>query len=185
MSSKWKKGRELEEEGQLADASRLYVEGALAKMNETDFSPGNEMWDAISELVQATSCAVRAGNIQRAQGIRKILEGIVDHIIHHDIDDQCLEGLLHEWVGDVSLMVGSEEAKIHYQTAANLYDDVSHSEQRFWGWQDEFNYALWAFQDFLKEREVEPGTKELPDILFGERIHEKLDVSKCLLGTDP
>lgn len=167
----------MEEDGQLLEASTLYVESAITKVNETDFEPGNEMWHAISELNQAISCTVRGGNLSRAKGIRNILEGLVEHsIMIYNLDDICLEGILHEWIGDASLMSESGNPKAEYRAAADLYRGVSVSDQRFWGWQEEFEYSQWAFEDYLKHSGFENDENSLPSTLFTKRIEEKYEI---------
>lgn len=171
MSETFSRARKRERDGDLPTAARLYASAGFETINGVDFDLGSSFRFGIATFISSISCDVRAGNVQRATGLRYVTEGAIRYARPACLDDQCLVGLYHEWLGDIHLMTGSDEARTHYENALKRYERVSECDQLSWGMAEEFDYSRWATLAFL---EADTNEVELPELDFEARVHEKL-----------
>ena len=160
---------EYEEDGALAEAAERYALSAFADALGDDFRPGRPMRISFALTLAAISADVRAGDDVRPKNLFEVLEPLYEKMID-ETDDPVLEGLLNEWFGDAWLMLGRSEALPRYRTAKQRYDDHAKPVPN-WAFEEEFDYAYWAFEAF-----VEANDTSLPDdgeTDFLGRIHFK------------
>ncbi|QLG28865.1 hypothetical protein HUG10_15535 [Halorarum halophilum] len=141
---------QLEEAGEYGEAAELYALRAFAGLLESTFQPGRTMRLAFAHTLEAISADVRGGNQSRAENLFTTLSPWYEPMIG-DADDPILEGLLHEWMGDAHLMLESDDAVQRYQDAKRLYETQA-EPGRNWAFEEEFDYAYWAFESFAESK---------------------------------
>jgi len=93
-----------------------------------------------------------------------------------ETDDCVLEGLYHEWIGDAHLITGTETATGYYENPLEYYDNVTEDELLSWAMEEEFDYIMWAVEDFISIKYDEEA--ELPVFAFEERVKLKIEYMK-------
>lgn len=150
-TSLYRRTVECEEEGELADAAELYALTAFKDLLKDDFRPLCPMRIAFGHTLQAISADIRAGNETRPERLFVTTEPLYEALFE-STDDPALEGLLNEWFGDAWFMLGRSRVTDYYQRAKEAYD--SHPDPgRNWAFEEEFDYAYWAFEAFLNASE--------------------------------
>lgn len=176
MRNYFSQASDLEERGELEEASRYYLLAGMDSLSDADFTPDTTYRVGVTTLLLALSCDARSERTVRVDGIRHLLSGALDHAIaENDREDACLEGLFHEWRGDSLLMSGVKESSKQYERAARVYDDCPEGKQFSWGMEEEYDYAQWALQRFLDARNVD-AREDLPPLEFETRIRTKIDL---------
>ena len=145
-STLYRQAVDYEEEGAFANAAERYALSAFTDVLEDDFRSGRPMRISFALTLAAISADIRAGNDVRPKNLFTVLEPLYETMVE-DTDDPVLEGLLHEWFGDAHLMLGSTEAVSRYRTAKQIYDEHATPAPN-WAFEEEFDYAYWAFQAF-------------------------------------
>lgn len=160
----------LKNQGQYAEAADYYALRVFTGLVQDHFKYGRSAQLALAHTLSALVCDVQAGQRRRARRFFEILRPFYRDMIE-EVDDVVLAGLLEEWLGDGLLVLGDETARTHYQRAQQAYETESNPE-RNWAFEEEFDYAYWAFEAFM-ESEGRP----LPDDFefdFERRVQFKL-----------
>lgn len=163
---------DLENQGQYAEAADYYALRVFTGLVQDHFKYGRSARLALAHTLSALVCDVQAGQLRRARRFFEILRPFYRDMIE-EVDDVVLAGLLEEWLGDGLLVLGDETARTHYQRAQRAYETESNPE-RNWAFEEEFDYAYWAFEAFMESEDH----SMLDDIEydFGQRIQFKLDL---------
>lgn len=170
---------DLEENGRYTEAAEYYSLRAFAGLLEAEFCGGRSMRIAFGHTLQAISADTRAGNETRPERLFVTTEPLYEALFE-STDDPALEGLLNEWFGDAWFMLGRSRATDYYLRAKEAYD--SHPDPgRNWAFEEEFDYAYWAFEAFLN---AIGETVESEKWEFDERIQFKLTLTENSLDRD-
>jgi hypothetical protein len=173
----------LEKQGKFGEAAENYALYALKSLLDGGFRHGRYTRLAFSHILEALSAEVRAENLERGNDVfdlfRPVFEAELESIADRDTKSyRALEGLLNEWFGDAWLMLDSEKSIERYQRALSIY--VDHDDPgRNWAFEEEFDYAYWAFESF-----AESHGKSLPDkyeLDFCSRARLKIDLAEEIL----
>lgn len=173
----YSEGVDFEEAEEYAEAAEYYALSAFAALIRADFQPGRSMRLAFSHTLEAISADVRADRSSRPERLFETVSPLYEAMTE-ETDDLVLEGLLHEWFGDAWLMLGSDRAVAYYQQAKQVYERQA-DPGRNWAFEEEFDYAYWAFESF-----AEASGKSLPadaELEFVSRIRFKLEFARELV----
>lgn len=163
---------DLENQGRYGEAADYYALRAFTGLVQDDFKYGRSAQLSFAHTLSALVCDVRAGQRHQARRFFEILRPFYTDTIE-DVDDVVLAGLLEEWLGDCLLVLEDATARTHYQRAQRVYETES-NPGRNWAFEEEFNYAYWAFEAFMESED-----HSMPDDIeydFGQRIQFKLDL---------
>lgn len=169
---------DLENQGRYGEAADHYALRAFTGLVQDDFTYGRSARLSFAHTLSALVCDVRAGQRHQARRFFEILRPFYTDMIE-DVDDVVLAGLLEEWLGDSLLVLADATARTHYQRAQRVYETES-NPGRNWAFEEEFDYAYWAFEAFMESK----GRSVPNDIEydFELRIQFKLDLVEELLG---
>ena len=168
-----------EEAGEYGEAAELYALCAFAGLLESTFQPGRTMRLAFAHTLEAISADIRGGNQSRAENLFTTLSPLYEPMLEN-ADDPILNGLLHECMGDAHLMLKSDDAVQRYQDAKRLYETQA-EPGRNWAFEEEFDYAYWAFESFAESEGY--AIHELEVWEFVERLEFKLVMAEDVLST--
>lgn len=166
-----------EEEGKFGEAAERYALAAFADLYDADFRPGRSMRISFALILAAISADIRADNDTRPQRLFTTMVPLYESLLD-TTDDIVLKGMLQEWFGDAWLMLGDDRAITWYQHAKQVYEAQA-EPGRNWAFEEEFDYAYWAFEAF-----TELNGRSLPnnaEFDFERRIEFKLNFATDLV----
>lgn len=166
--------RRRERDGDLREAAISFTRAGFDKLGRSRFEPNRTFRVGIATLVRALSCDARSETDRCAVGLRRTIEGPIEHVRSETTDD-CLVGLCHEWRGDSRLLTRPSGSVAHYSAALDQYRSVSEGAQLSWGMEEEFEYAYWAVEAYLSSRGFD-DVEQLPELDFERRVETKLDL---------
>lgn len=175
MTSVYDKALSLEREGELASAAVLYADAGFSALNDADFEPGTSYRIGLATLLKAISADARSENETRTTAIRDVVVTLIEHAADRDSrDDDVLEGLYYEWIGDAYFLTDSERAEEYYEHAREKYEGYPQEAFLSWSMEQEFDYARWAVESYLTATGVRDAG-ELPVVDFLSRIESKVE----------
>ncbi|WP_276274959.1 hypothetical protein [Haladaptatus sp. QDMS2] len=107
----------------LDQAATHFALAAFELMVTKKFEDTKTLSLGAAELLRAISCDVRVNNTGRATHLFDFAKVLCERV-RADTDDEILEGLSYEWVGDGYLMLGDQRAIECYEVAAEKLADV-------------------------------------------------------------
>jgi len=186
MTSLFRKARDAEDRGAYTEAAEYWAHHSFRTLVEEHFEHTRSTRVGVAHVLESISCDVQATNETRARALFGVIRPLLIEIRETADDEfdyrpEVVAGLASEWLGDGCLMLGEEAALDHYRDAGELYEgNVTPDEP--WGYEEEFDYAYWAFESFLASEGY-----SLPDhseFQFIQRIERKLEIAGELLASD-
>ena len=175
-----KSAAELKDQGKINEAAEQYALAALAGLVDRDFQHGRGVRLSIANVLESINTDIEAGNQRRARRIFELFEPIFKAEIQ-SVSDMALAGLLHEWYGDAYLMLEDRAALRQYHRSQSLYSEVD-SPGRNWAFEEEFDYAFWAVEEFARRREYSLSNELMRG--FHSRIESKIEIAEEMLKDD-
>lgn len=180
MSDLTTKALEAEESGNLEAAAKFYAFYSFRELVESNYRIGSQMRRGLTHMLESISADVRAGNYERAQTHLQLIEPLLKQL-HETTDEESVQGLSSEWLGDAHLMVGNYEvATKYYGRALETFHELSLEDRLFWGAEPEFDSAYGAMKKFLADYDIQYSNEYTME--FEDRIRTKIKASKTELG---
>lgn len=176
----WGEVGELEKQGKYEKAAAAYAAIGFSRIVKSKFDVSTTYLVGLGIFLQGVSCDARAGNMRRAAG----LQGLFEHMLIESVDEassDVLRGLMHEWVGDSHLIIGSEDAFEWYADAEDHYHDLDMQTKLFWGLSQEFDHLSYGYDDFIQSQ---GETIEYDADEFLLRLDDKQAIAQRILADE-
>lgn len=179
----FEKFRRLEEKGELDKAAEELTVIGLNWIFNSGLEASRELRVGTSMLLQSCSYYSISDKDDASYIMQIIVQKLLEYIRENQGNDEWLNGLISEWVGDSHFILAEhEEALRYYKEAEEVYERMPQTKQNSWGMEQEFDHAFFAFETYVEEEigqeftSLDGGQTSL-NVNFIPRIQKKISLA--------
>jgi len=167
----WSEAMQLASEGEYEEAATLYAQLGFGRLFKANYEPADAK-TGVTFFLHTVSYDCIAENNQRAHETINFITPWFQEI-YDTTTDECLKGLVKEWLGDCYLYVGNEDCLRYYKTARAYYEENQLDDWKLWGATPSYDNCYGAMEDFLNTKDIDYRPYSLA---FIERIDTKTEL---------
>lgn len=174
----WSEAMELASDGHHEEAAIRYAQVGLARLLEANYDV-HQATEGLTFFLYTASYDSLAGNYDRAHKTIELVTPFFEEL-YETTNDECLKGLVYEWLGDLQFYMENDDCLGYYSKAREYFERNAFDDWMSWGAVPPFDNAYGAMSDFLANEGIEFDDYSLK---FIERIDTKTALYHELCNT--
>lgn len=161
----------LASEGHHAEAAAQYAQLGFARLFEANYE--------VSAAIEGTTFFLYTVSYDCIADIKQRARGTINFVrpwfqeLYKTTTDECLKGLVKEWLGDCHFYIGDDDCLAYYGEACSHYEQNELDDWKLWGAVPPYDNCYGAMEDFLETKGIDFRPYSLA---FIERIDTKTEL---------